>query len=839
MRRRGGRVVSTGSTSINTAPEAGASNPAGVGIGAKQPSSPLATAPFSPPNVAPVTIPTLDIFGKFQRHRDDFEADWMLLQDDAEPSTASPIAAKVVEKLRRHQAQLNVSRAVAAAERSKHAKTAAVAPNHGPAVTKSESAVKGDEAFEKTSSLSNGAAVAAATMRRQGRGSTKRQPHLYDSAEDESQGSSSGMPATAPTAELAQLLGDDEDYTPEDRNAVQYHRKASTTTRAAAPPQKATSKSPTSTVVADSAAVAEAPREEVEEGFTEDYLNFQNVPADGSKSLSSSALQATVQVSRSAGEGPGSPTASVPEGRSRAELNNMRKRGRGGESASDVSSRSPPKQTMVVPLWSIERMEKYGGYCTSCPLVALHQEVTDLVEYLRPTIAEVLIRRYIEQEVSKVAKRLWPQCKPVVYGSMYTQLLLPLSDLDMTILDVSASPEEALTELAREINNAGLCENAYPQLILKTKVPLIKFIHRGSLVDVDISIGASDGKNNSDVVLQCLKRYPEAQPLTVLIKYFLSQRGMHEPYHGGMGSYAATLLVVGFLKEHPIYTTHPEQRPFTGLGRLLIDFFRLIGQYWNTMRVGLRVEGIAATATAGGDWCTPGAMVGFFPRDDAMRGGHDGPSSPLSPSSPLRHGGPMGPPQAFIEDPVDPRNNAASSLRNFHSISSMLTYAYLALTSPIASTLTETERLSCTPDAPLMSQRPTLLSRVFHVDAEMVYHRQATEATYQQLCREMPAYMEQLRHRYQAEDAGMIDPALAYASRKNAVVSLEERIALGRLADLSARAAAGKLSRNEKERVEGKVQAGQATDAPRVVVKADRGSSEESNASSVRMEVRH
>lgn len=42
----------------------------------------------------------------------------------------------------------------------------------------------------------------------------------------------------------------------------------------------------------------------------------------------------------------------------------------------------------------------------------------------------------------------------------------------------------------------------------------------------------------------------------MIIKYFLQQRDMHEPYRGGLGSYATTLLVISFLQHHPIYTTH-------------------------------------------------------------------------------------------------------------------------------------------------------------------------------------------------------------------------------------------------------------------------------------------
>lgn len=53
-----------------------------------------------------------------------------------------------------------------------------------------------------------------------------------------------------------------------------------------------------------------------------------------------------------------------------------------------------------------------------------------------------------------------------------------------------------------------LCEDVYPQVILKTKVPLIKFQYKGSHIEVDISVDAVDGKDNSDEVIRLLNAFP-------------------------------------------------------------------------------------------------------------------------------------------------------------------------------------------------------------------------------------------------------------------------------------------------------------------------------------------
>lgn len=353
-----------------------------------------------------------------------------------------------------------------------------------------------------------------------------------------------------------------------------------------------------------------------------------------------------------------------------------------------------------VPLWSVERFRQCGGYCESNALVALHEEILDVVDFLSPSQAEVSLRRMIELDITKMAKRLWPGCQPCVYGSLTTHLLLPLSDIDMSILDVPShvSVEDALTALAREIGNSGLCTTAFPQLILKTKVPLIKFTHKGSLLDVDISVNAGDGKTNSMIVKQYLSEFPEARPLVMVVKYFLQQRDMHEPYHGGLGSFATTLFVISFLQHHPIYTTRPFDRPYTGLGKLLVDFFRYYGCCFNAHRCGISLDN--------------GGFYFLRKQGSAM----DSLGRPQTN-------------QVIIEDPGNRSNNAASSLRQFPTIASAFAHAYTALTAVFP--LCGDQGSGMSPDSEEIALRPTLLSRILHIDAESVARRKCIIDTFE------------------------------------------------------------------------------------------------------------
>lgn len=446
-------------------------------------------------------------------------------------------------------------------------------------------------------------------------------------------------------------------------------------------------------------------------------------------------------------------TLTFPNATTSSSSSSKRERRRGGRGDDDEESShyrdrhgerdgrgSSPTTTYSVPLWSARRMREWGGYNNRYPTIALHQEICDLLDFLRPTQAEVSVRRFIEMEIRRMAKKLWPESDVVVYGSLSTHLLLPLSDVDMTVYNVPVSTEEALPLLAKEIDAAKFTNGQYPQVILKTKVPLVKFQHAGSLIDVDISIGAMDGMENTRIVNDLLDTFPEAKPLILLIKYFLQQRDVDEPYRGGLGSYATTLLVISFLQHHPIYTTHPEQRPRTGLGKLLVDFFRYFGLYWNYNRCGVSLRD-------GGRY---------------KRRNLNSPYQPNSPSFPRytntgSPNSPLGPTQVEVEDPGNPENNATSSLRQFHVISSFFTHAYCSLTAcdmPLPTSSTTTQPIS--PDAQDIALRPTLLSRILHVDPESLQRRRLIEAAYQKLRETMPERMEEVKAYRREEDWPMI-----------------------------------------------------------------------------------
>lgn len=133
--------------------------------------------------------------------------------------------------------------------------------------------------------------------------------------------------------------------------------------------------------------------------------------------------------------------------------------------------------------------------------------------------------------------------------------------------------------------------------------------------------------------------------LVLLIKHFLSMRGLNEPYVGGLGSFSVTCLVISMLQLLPSIRSGCID-PRLHLGVMLLEFLELYGKNFNTDNVGIRVDEEA-----------PGyfSKKGVF--DTAM-------SKPF---------------QLVIQDPNDPKNDVSKSSYAIRLILSTFSDAYDSL----------------------------------------------------------------------------------------------------------------------------------------------------------------
>lgn len=184
-----------------------------------------------------------------------------------------------------------------------------------------------------------------------------------------------------------------------------------------------------------------------------------------------------------------------------------------------------------------------------------------------------------------VVKSLWPraqvgsciieltssQVKP--FGSFVSGLSLPSSDLDLVIclpkVHREAGPEAAgflegrnaikeswQQNLARCLRAQTWVDVTSIKVITNTAVPVIKLKTRpmsGCVVSLDVSFEGNihQGLEANRLNVALMNEFPSLRPLVLVLKQFLSRRGLCESFTGGLSSYALLLLCARFLQEQP------------------------------------------------------------------------------------------------------------------------------------------------------------------------------------------------------------------------------------------------------------------------------------------------
>lgn len=265
--------------------------------------------------------------------------------------------------------------------------------------------------------------------------------------------------------------------------------------------------------------------------------------------------------------------------------------------------------------------------------VRLHKEIKAFVNYLQPTTEEHEIRGLVLQQIGDVAREIWPDAKAHAFGSFATKLYLPTgsvklnagfivyllfhSDIDV-VLETSYVPMDnpsrldALRKLAKRLSKSHVVFGNRLEVI-KARVPIVKFasVHGtdfettllasfdifSARIPVDISINQTTGLGAVALINRYLQHFPALRPLIMIIKLFLSSRGLNEVFKGGLGSYSIICMVISFIQVHSPFRAvvctdvsylqmHPKIRlgevdPSENLGVLLIEFFEFYGQYFN------------------------------------------------------------------------------------------------------------------------------------------------------------------------------------------------------------------------------------------------------------------
>ncbi|KAJ1555969.1 Non-canonical poly(A) RNA polymerase papd5, partial [Cladochytrium tenue] len=182
---------------------------------------------------------------------------------------------------------------------------------------------------------------------------------------------------------------------------------------------------------------------------------------------------------------------------------------------------------MSVPIWAREGRK----YSTDLSLM-FNEEVEDYVRYISPTLAEHEMRTLTVERLRMAVKSVYPSANVYVFGSFETKLYLPTS------FNVESGPESArIVQEFLDVPNLG----------------------------------------------------PGIRGMMYVMKQFLLQRHLNEPFTGGLGSYGLLILVASFLMMHPMVQSS-KMAPEENLGTLILEFLQLYGKCFNFFEVGIAVD---------------------------------------------------------------------------------------------------------------------------------------------------------------------------------------------------------------------------------------------------------
>eukprot|EP00727_Mastigamoeba_balamuthi_P001586 m51a1_g11424 hypothetical protein (413) ;mRNA; f:11986-13904 len=180
----------------------------------------------------------------------------------------------------------------------------------------------------------------------------------------------------------------------------------------------------------------------------------------------------------------------------------------------------------------------------------LGEEVLEFAAFVDPSEEELEARAEVVERVQQVATVLFRTATPVAvpFGSLMTGLMLPDSDIDITIDGVvspshhhqAIPPRLALTQMAQLLTTSGIARNV--NIISSARVPIIKAVDAATGYHVDISFGTD--LTSCHFIADQMVLNPVARPVVLVLKQLLRQRGLNETYTGGLGSYALSLMVL-------------------------------------------------------------------------------------------------------------------------------------------------------------------------------------------------------------------------------------------------------------------------------------------------------
>ncbi|XP_064357946.1 terminal uridylyltransferase 7 isoform X1 [Dromaius novaehollandiae] len=170
-----------------------------------------------------------------------------------------------------------------------------------------------------------------------------------------------------------------------------------------------------------------------------------------------------------------------------------------------------------------------------------------------PNIVEDQAREHIRQNLENFIRQDFPGTKLNLFGSSKNGFGFKQSDLDicMTIdgLETAESLDciRIIEDLAKVLKKHSGLRNVLP--ITTAKVPIVKFFHVRSGLEVDISLYNTLALHNTRLLSSYAAIDPRVKYLCYTMKVFTKMCDIGDASRGSLSSYAYTLMVLYFLQQ--------------------------------------------------------------------------------------------------------------------------------------------------------------------------------------------------------------------------------------------------------------------------------------------------
>ncbi|KFQ69740.1 Terminal uridylyltransferase 7, partial [Phaethon lepturus] len=170
-----------------------------------------------------------------------------------------------------------------------------------------------------------------------------------------------------------------------------------------------------------------------------------------------------------------------------------------------------------------------------------------------PNIVEDQVREYIRQNLEDFIREDFPGTRLNLFGSSKNGFGFKQSDLDICMTIDGLETAEGLDcirmieDLAKVLKKQSGLRNVLP--ITTAKVPIVKFFHVRSGLEVDISLYNTLALHNTRLLSSYAAIDPRVKYLCYTMKVFTKICDIGDASRGSLSSYAYTLMVLYFLQQ--------------------------------------------------------------------------------------------------------------------------------------------------------------------------------------------------------------------------------------------------------------------------------------------------